>query len=1145
MGGGRYIGRVGGLAVALGIGMALAATPGIARADDSGSVSTETTEKAGPKVTGDSAESTKADSTTGSSSAQGSDRDSALAKPTGSGGSTPADAESSEDERVVSAPAWDGERPRNRQRAALRADLSVADGETEEVSAPSRRNSSQRDRAIVAVAQPSAPPTAEAVNATPVPAPADVIAPQTISAAVLDPEPSPVTRMLTMTLPAQGAPSQLGTDAPSPIPVDFPLETALAAWGSRQRLGEAAPSGRSTESGQTFTRTLALPNSAPDAPPQPVGIPDPVTGLVTGTVIITDPDNNTLTYSLASEAHGGSVVVNPQTGAYTYTPTQAARLAAGATAVADVDSFTVSVGDGQPTSIATVQLYISPARLDTKSSIAVGSRPSAMVVTSDGRMFVANTGSATVSVINTATGQRVDANASVFSRDIAVGSSPSALALSADGRRMYVANTRNGSVSVIDTATYKRVDANTSIFSTSIAVGSSPVALALSGTRLYVANRGSNTVSVIDTTTNKVVDINPNVSGNQSISVGSAPGALALSGNRLYVANRSTSTVSVIDTSTNTVTNTIAGFSQPSGLALAFSDRLYVVNTGTGTVSVINTDINGLTSLDPNSPGANPIPVGSSPSSVATSPLGNLAYVANGDDSISVIDTEAFKVIRTVAIDSDATGGHVVTVSPNGDVYVSDAADNTVRVLTITPGSTPPPEATKLAVIGNISLPGYRWSPPVLSADGSRAVITSSDGGAAVIDLASGTQISTPQSPTDSSTDASHSSPDGSRTLAYNIVGTSSTGFTTQVTIVNVTTGAQIGTTFELAGDGSGYPHLWNRDGSRALITTRDWDPITHVITIRAAVMNTATGDQVGDTFIPIGEPRPTLNADRTHAVFFDSVSDPTAGSATHITTIDLNTGTHTTMTRTGAWRVPLAGTDYGQELLAADGSRALIVSDVLDPNNMGRPTTLVAVIDTVTGAQIGFTLTLPGSEFGSRLVSLDRSRALIATNTYDGRLGINTTRLSLVDTTNGTQIGTTTTMTGFLDGGSIYFSADTSRAVILTLSTNTATTGTPTVEVSVVDTDAGNQVGTNLTLDANYGSVVVSADGTRALVSTGTKLAVINTQTGTQAGQTLKGSWGFSNALSPDGRRAVTAGVVFNPFTRTSSTKVSVLQIG
>ena len=115
-----------------------------------------------------------------------------------------------------------------------------------------------------------------------------------------------------------------------------------------------------------------------------------------------------------------------------------------------------------------------------------------------------------------------------------------------------MANTGSNTVSVIDTTTNKRIDANPSIFSMDIGVGSSPSALAISGTRLYVANRGSNTVSVIDTATNKVIDANPSIFS-MNIGVGSSPSALAISGTRLYVANRGSNTVSVINTATNSV----------------------------------------------------------------------------------------------------------------------------------------------------------------------------------------------------------------------------------------------------------------------------------------------------------------------------------------------------------------------------------------------------------------------------------------------------------------------------------------------------------------------------------------------------------------------------------------------------------------
>ncbi|MGV0802362.1 hypothetical protein ABQF26_35650, partial [Mycolicibacterium elephantis] len=95
-------------------------------------------------------------------------------------------------------------------------------------------------------------------------------------------------------------------------------------------------------------------------------------------------------------------------------------------------------------------------------------------------------------------------------------------------------------MSVVDTATYARIDANPSPLSMDIRVGIAPSALTFgSDGRLYVANRGSNSVSVIDTTTNTVIDVNPTAPGVQAIPVGLGPNALASGPNgRLYVANR-------------------------------------------------------------------------------------------------------------------------------------------------------------------------------------------------------------------------------------------------------------------------------------------------------------------------------------------------------------------------------------------------------------------------------------------------------------------------------------------------------------------------------------------------------------------------------------------------------------------------------
>ena len=79
-----------------------------------------------------------------------------------------------------------------------------------------------------------------------------------------------------------------------------------------------------------------------------VGSPDPVTGVVTGAVIGSDPDGDPLTYSGSATTGKGTVSVSTA-GAFVYTPTAAARqnaAASGATPADLQDVFTVTISDG-------------------------------------------------------------------------------------------------------------------------------------------------------------------------------------------------------------------------------------------------------------------------------------------------------------------------------------------------------------------------------------------------------------------------------------------------------------------------------------------------------------------------------------------------------------------------------------------------------------------------------------------------------------------------------------------------------------------------------------------------------------------------------------------------------------------------------
>ena len=75
----------------------------------------------------------------------------------------------------------------------------------------------------------------------------------------------------------------------------------------------------------------------------------------------------------------------------------------------------------------------------------------------DGRLFVANSGSNSVSVIRGNGAVTETVKTSLSTRRDPVGSTPDALALSPDGKRLYVANADNNDVAVIDTSDPERV----------------------------------------------------------------------------------------------------------------------------------------------------------------------------------------------------------------------------------------------------------------------------------------------------------------------------------------------------------------------------------------------------------------------------------------------------------------------------------------------------------------------------------------------------------------------------------------------------------------------------------------------------------------------------------------------------------------
>jgi YVTN family beta-propeller protein/VCBS repeat-containing protein len=519
-----------------------------------------------------------------------------------------------------------------------------------------------------------------------------------------------------------------------------------------------------------------LPAAAANQPPAAqgpatVGTPNATTGVVSGSLNVTDPDGNPLTYTVTGAPAGGSVTVSG--GNFTYTPTQAARLGAATTTSADFDSFVVSVSDGSAAATVNVSVPVLPAQLSTQAAATVGNNPYGVAVSPNGtRTYVVNQASNTVSVIDTAT------NAVVAT--INVGATPTAVAVSPDNSRVYVAG--NNTVSVINTAT------NTVIGSPITTGGGQSYGIAVSpnGTRVYITQTGNNGVVVLNTATNAVVT---------SVAVGAVPAGIAVSpdSSRVYVANYSGNTVSVINTATNTVVGSpITVGANPFGVAISPNGtRAYVTNTGSGTVSVINTATNTVVAT---------VAAGSQPWGLVVSPDNSTVYVATGDDKITLIDTKTNAAITTVTIDTAPEfNTHTIAISPDGrTLYVSDFADRALRVLTLTRGNTAPtvngaptvgtPNTTTGAVTGSLNVTDY---------DGDTlgyTVTTTPTGGGVTVNTTTGTYTYTPTA--------------AARQQAAQTPGADTDTFTVRITDGQATTNVTVITPITPAGDIQSTPYL-------------------------------------------------------------------------------------------------------------------------------------------------------------------------------------------------------------------------------------------------------------------------------------------------------------------------------------------------
>ncbi|MFJ5776241.1 NHL repeat-containing protein [Streptomyces sp. NPDC093094] len=288
------------------------------------------------------------------------------------------------------------------------------------------------------------------------------------------------------------------------------------------------------------------------------------------------------------------------------------------------------------------------------ATIPVGAGPVGVAVDVHNHVFVTNSGSNTVSLI--------DSSTNTVSATIGVGFRPESVATDPQFG-VYVANGGNNTVSVID-----RFNA---VIAT-INIGGPPgpplnavrVAIDHIMGRAYVTNRSGDRVSIIGIG-GDLPPVAPdfiNIPGPLGVAVDSVS-------HHVYVTQPDFNRVSVIDPVTRAVVSTAQVRQQPTSIVIdAQKRRSYVANSGFNTVSAIDISTGGIVDID----------VGAGPNGLAVDSRGDV-YVTHSDGLVRLIDFGSGTVVARIPVGSQAAG---TAFEPHSDrVYVANSGDGTVSAI--------------------------------------------------------------------------------------------------------------------------------------------------------------------------------------------------------------------------------------------------------------------------------------------------------------------------------------------------------------------------------------------------------------------------------------------------------------------------------
>lgn len=745
MGYARHIGRVGGLAVALGVGLAVATTPGVASAEP-GAGSASSSDTTGSKSTSDS----KSPNTSGSKNTPDSNTSGSSTRTAGaaSGGNSPADDDSGPER--TSATTGTPRTTRTSRQAAPETSLAAQTN-------TSRRSESRSEAAEAVQDRSTTPPVALTTRSQ-----SGVAIAQAAPTVAKAPAPQPATP----TSLARVRLAPLTTDTP-PAPAETPALLAMCEWCRRENtkslVGESP-----TTSGQTVdislmaspaaslqksaatpqVQTLARTVAAKDTTAPTVNITAPTAnGFVAGTVTLraAAADNVKVTgvqFLVNGTGLGSEDTTSPYSVSWNtktvangpYTLTARARDAAGnartsvpVTVIVDNAAPTVSLT--APTANATVSRTVTLNA--TAADNAGGSGVAGVQFLLNGAALGAEDTTAGYSVSwDTTTAANATYALSARVRDAAGNTTTSAPVT------VTVANIANRAPVVPGDTIPRTFDPVTGIV-TGVVNVQDPDNDALTYTLAEPPSKGGTVsfnqqsgafsyqpsqpardqaaatqeldydtfgVAVSDGTatvhTTVTVQVAPTLPSTVTttttpVSTGIGPSGVAVSNGNAYVINYDSNNVTVIDTATNQVVKTLdVGAGPLSVAATPGGNRVYVTNSLSNSVSVINTNTNevvGAPIAIPVQPGSyenqeisyEPIEYPNRVTEIAAS--SNRLYVDATDGNIYVVDTagDANRIVATAPLGTFTD----LKVSPDGTrLYGTSGGGLTViNTATMTP----------------------------------------------------------------------------------------------------------------------------------------------------------------------------------------------------------------------------------------------------------------------------------------------------------------------------------------------------------------------------------------------------------------------------------------------------------------------------